>query len=482
MSTLTKVLERNVAKVEKDADLTEGRFRLGHHLMPPVGWLNDPNGLCWFQGRYHVFFQYAPFDVEGGLKFWGHYTSEDLIDWRYEGVALYPDSPYDCHGVYSGSALVDEDKIHLFFTGNVKIDGDYDYINEGRETSTLHVESEDGFGFGNKEEVISFDQYPDEFTCHIRDPKVWKDKDQYFMILGGRLKGDKGAVLLYRSDDRKKWTFVQTLTTTQSFGYMWECPDCFALDGQKVLSISPQGLEREEFRFQNVYQSGYFPVREDGSVHAEDFREWDMGFDFYAPQTFTDGKGRRLLIGWMGMPDADEEYGNKTIEEGWQHCLTVPRELKFRDGKILQNPVREMESLRKEKTTLHHENGMMEIRTEVNEGFDLVLEDIQMTESCFTISLGGQMLLKYENGIAEMGFPGITGAGRTVRKAKIDSFKNIRLLVDTSAAEIYINDGETVFSTRYYPDREDLQLKMQGGRFKGALWNLQRMRFTSCAR
>lgn len=482
MSTLTKVLERNVAKVEKDADLTEGRFRLGHHLMPPVGWLNDPNGLCWFQGRYHVFFQYAPFDVEGGLKFWGHYTSEDLIDWRYEGVALYPDSPYDCHGVYSGSALVDEDKIHLFFTGNVKIDGDYDYINEGRKTSTLHVESEDGFGFGNKEEVISFDQYPDEFTCHIRDPKVWKDKDQYFMILGGRLKGDKGAVLLYRSDDRKKWTFVQTLTTTQPFGYMWECPDCFALDGQKVLSISPQGLEREEFRFQNVYQSGYFPVREDGSVHAEDFHEWDMGFDFYAPQTFTDGKRRRLLIGWMGMPDADEEYGNKTIEEGWQHCLTVPRELKFRDGKLLQNPVREMESLRKEKTTLHHENGMMEIRTEVNEGFDLVLEDIQMTESCFTISLGGQMLLKYENGIAEMGFPGITGAGRNVRKAKIDSFKNIRLLVDTSAAEIYINDGETVFSTRYYPDREDLQLKMQGGRFKGALWNLQRMRFTSCAR
>ena len=74
MSTLTKVLERNVAAIEKNADMTEGRFRLGHHLMPPVGWLNDPNGLCWYKGKYHVFFQYAPFDVEGGLKFWGHYT------------------------------------------------------------------------------------------------------------------------------------------------------------------------------------------------------------------------------------------------------------------------------------------------------------------------------------------------------------------------------------------------------------------------
>lgn len=477
MSTLTKVLERNVADVEKNADLTDGRFRLGHHLMPPVGWLNDPNGLCWFQGKYHVFFQYAPFDAEGGLKFWGHYTSEDLIDWKYEGVALYPDSSYDCHGVYSGSALVDDDKMHLFFTGNIKIDGDYDYIHEGRETSTIYVESEDGLCFGNKEEVISFEEYPEEFTCHIRDPKVWKEDDAYFMVLGGRLKGDKGAVLLYRSKDKKRWEFIRTITTEETFGYMWECPDYFEMDGQKILSVSPQGLTREEYRFQNVYQSGYFLMREDGSVNVEDFREWDMGFDFYAPQTFTDGNGRRILIGWMGMPDADEEYGNKTIDEGWQHCLTVPRELKIQDGQILQYPVKELESLRKERTLLHDEKGEAEIRTEVNEGFDLLLEDIHMTESSFKISLGGQMLLKYENGVAEIGFPGFTGAGRTVRKAKLDSFRNIRLLVDTSAAEIYLNDGEIVFSTRYYPDREDLQLKMQGGKFKGSLWNLRRMRF-----
>ena len=174
MSTLTKVLERNIKVIEKNADLTEGRFRLGHHLMPPVGWLNDPNGLCWYKGKYHVFFQYAPFDVEGGLKFWGHYTSEDLVDWKYEGTALYPDSPYDCHGVYSGSALAESEKLHLFFTGNVKIDGDYDYINEGRETSTLHVESEDGIHFGDKEEIISFEKYPEEHC--IKSQEIMKER------------------------------------------------------------------------------------------------------------------------------------------------------------------------------------------------------------------------------------------------------------------------------------------------------------------
>ena len=478
MSTLTKVLERNVAAIEKNADMTEGRFRLGHHLMPPVGWLNDPNGLCWYKGKYHVFFQYAPFDVEGGLKFWGHYTSEDMIDWKYEGTALYPDSSYDCHGVYSGSALVDDGKLHLFFTGNVKIDGDYDYINEGRETSTLHVESEDGIHFSNKEEVISFSEYPEEFTCHIRDPKVWKENGKYFMVLGGRLKGDKGAVLVYESGDLKEWKLLRTITTSEVFGYMWECPDYFEMDGEKILSVSPQGLTREEFRFQNIYQSGYFILKEDGSVDVKDFREWDMGFDFYAPQTFTDVQGRRILIGWMGMPDADEEYVNKTIEEGWQHCLTVPRELKLKDGKILQYPVKELENLRKEKTVLNDENSAVELRVEVNEGFDLVLEEIALTGSSFQISMGGQMLFRYENGTAEIGFPGVTGAGRKVRKAQINELRNIRFLVDTSAAEIYLNDGETVFSTRYYPDREDLLLKIQGGKFKGNLWNLRRMRFT----
>lgn len=139
-------------------------------------------------------------------------------------LLLCPDSHYDCHGVYSGSALVDEDKLHLFYTGNVKIDGDYDYINTGRETSTLHVVSEDGIHFSNKEVAVSFEQYPEEYTCHIRDPKVWKNNGTYRMVLGGRLKGDHGSVLFYESEDMENWKLTGTLTTSEAFGYMWECP------------------------------------------------------------------------------------------------------------------------------------------------------------------------------------------------------------------------------------------------------------------
>ena len=468
MSTLTKVLERNIKVIEKNADLTEGRFRLGHHLMPPVGWLNDPNGLCWYKGRYHVFFQYAPFDVEGGLKFWGHYTSEDLVDWKYEGTALYPDSPYDCHGVYSGSALAESEKLHLFFTGNVKIDGDYDYINEGRETSTLHVESEDGIHFGDKEEIISFEKYPEEFTCHIRDPKVWKENDRYLMVLGGRLKGDKGAVLVYESENLKEWKFKHIITTPEAFGYMWECPDYFELDGKKFLSVSPQGLKREEFRFQNIYQSGYFPVKEDGSVDERDFREWDMGFDFYAPQTFTDNSGRRLLIGWMGMPDAEEEYTNKTIDEGWQHCLTVPREVTYKNAMLYQYPVEELNGLRMDGISVSGSD----VELPVNGPFDL---DIKVKGEQGKISLGENLFLDYQDGNISLALSEKAGAGRKVRKAHIPSGKveALRILADTTAVEIYVNGGEVVFSTRYYPETDEQTVKVETAEVDGEVYKLK---------
>lgn len=468
MSSLTKVLEANVKITESTEQ--PGRYRLGHHLMPPVGWLNDPNGLCWFKGRYHIFFQYSPFEVQGGLKFWGHYSSENLVSWKYEGTALYPDSPYDCHGVYSGSAFVENEKMHLFYTGNVKLDGEYDYINNGRVTSTIHVESEDGVHFGVKEEVILFKEYPKNYTCHIRDPKVWKEDGKYRMVLGGRLKEEKGSVLFYESEDLKKWELEHTLTTKKAFGYMWECPDYFTLDEAKVLSVSPQGLKREEYRFQNIYQSGYFLMKEDGSVSEEDFCEWDMGFDFYAPQTFTDNKGRRILMGWMGMPDADQEYVNPTIGENWQHCLTVPRELSFYDGKIYQYPVEEVELLRKNGRAFNEKNALME----TEKAFDL---EVQTESEYLEIRIGGDLMLKCGEGQAAIFLSEEAGAGRTVRRAKTERVRNVRILADASAVEIYLNDGETVFSIRYYPKKEQQQVEVKAESFAGRLWSLKEFDF-----
>ena len=337
---LTDIAETQGA--EKEEKLL---FREHFHLMPPVGWLNDPNGLCQFEGVYHAFFQYSPFDAEGGVKMWGHYISDNMLDWKYQGVALYPDQPFDCHGVYSGSALVEDGKMYLYYTGNVKLeDGEYDYIRTGREGNTVLVSSEDGIHFGHKKQLMRNTDYPDDLTCHVRDPKVWKEQDTYYMVQGARTKEDVGQILIFTSKDKVNWKFKSRIESKEPFGYMWECPDYFTIGDKKILSASVQGLEGGIWEERNVYQSGYFEVEGDilSSYKLGEYKLWDYGFDYYAPQSFETEDGRRIHISWMGMPDC-EAYTNLTIADGWQHCFTLPREIYVKDGKICQRPVRELD-------------------------------------------------------------------------------------------------------------------------------------------
>lgn len=476
---LIKEAEQRYREEEKDQ-----QYRLHFHLMPPLGWLNDPNGLCQYHGTYHVFFQYAPFNVKGGVKMWGHYTSEDLLHWKYMGAPLVPDQPFDCHGVYSGSALIEEGSMELYYTGNVKFAGDFDYINEGRGSDTIRVVSRDGFCFGNKQILLENKDYPQEYTCHVRDPKVWKDGSIYRMVLGARRREDKGSVILYESEDKSEWKFYKEITTKEPFGFMWECPDLFEMDGAAVLSVSPQGLASEEYRFQNLYQSGYFVIKDkDGVlsmdafldkerryVNEEDFVEWDMGFDFYAPQTFLDEKGRRILIGWAGMPDVEEIYDNEpTIEEGWQHALTVPRELVRKGSWILQYPVEELLALRAEPEELEEsrtyklETGMFDLEIENPEGTDLLLGIEE--ESFFSYDA--------QTETAKLGFAGKMGRGRKLRKAQTGKINHLRVLADTSLMEIYVNHGETVFTTRYYPKQKEITLTIGQGGVKNVLYPIK---------
>ena len=250
MNALTRDLVKLVEtaeqsqKTREELSVSDRKFREKLHLMPLVGWLNDPNGLCQFQGIYHAFFQYSPFNAEGGVKMWGHYTSKDMIKWEYQGTALYPDQPFDCHGVYSGSAFIEDGKMYLYYTGNVKLeDGEYDYIRTGREGNTVLVITEDGKTFGKKKELMRNSDYPDDLTCHVRDPKVWKENGTYYMVQGARTNEDVGQVLVFESEDKVNWKFRNRVESEKPFGYMWECPDYFKIGDKKLLSTSVQGLE-----------------------------------------------------------------------------------------------------------------------------------------------------------------------------------------------------------------------------------------------
>ena len=217
------------------------------HLEPLKGWLNDPNGLCFFNGAYHVYFQYAPDSPEGkGGKCWGHWESGDLLSWRFTGTVLFPDTPEDKNGVYSGCGFVKGDTLYLFYTGNVKYPGDHDYITSGRGANVILVTTEDGVTMSGKKVLLRNEDYPSYCSCHVRDPKVWEEDGRYHMVLGARTLDSKGCVLYYVSDDLVNWEHERTLFGGDG-SFMWECPDEFVLGGRRYLSASPQGVPHGKY-------------------------------------------------------------------------------------------------------------------------------------------------------------------------------------------------------------------------------------------
>ena len=428
--------------------------RLRFHLMPKTGWLNDPNGLCQMNGIYHIFYQYTPFETTGEIKMWGHYTTEDFIYYKDYGSVLFPDSDLDAHGVYSGSAFVENNEMHCFYTGNIKYfdRDDYDYINSGRGSNTILVTSKDGNHFTEKQLLLTTDDYPENMSNHVRDPKVFKRDGIYYMVLGARGKDSKGLVLLYQSKDMKNWKFINEITMKETFGYMWECPDIFEIDGQLFLTCCPQGVETQGIDYANVHQSTVMKLKYDfqtNEYELGDARILDRGFDFYAQQSFQDEKGRRIMIGWMGIPDAD--YVNPTVDAGWQHALTIPRELMVRDGKLMQNPIQEMEDLRGEKTT----ETFSEEKTVTLQ--KLVYESVISFEKCDSMNLTVRkgVQLSYENHVLTLDL-GERGAGRTTRSVRLEQMEHLRIYADTSSVEIFVNHGLEVFTSRIYSMEEEI--------------------------
>lgn len=320
------------ALLEKKEIVNKDYWRQKYHIQGQVGLINDPNGFSQFKGKYHMFYQWNPLGTNHKNKTWAHTVSEDLIHWVEQPTALRPDTWYSKDGVYSGSGIVIDEKLYLFYTGNVKNE-------EGiRESYQCFAVSEDGVNFERWEPSII--NQPEGYTRHIRDPKIWEKDGKYYAVLGIQSEKLEGKVVLYSSENINDWTFLGEIAGAnrgplKEFGYMWECPDYFQLKDEKtgeiidVLVASPQGLEPEGDLYNNKYQSGYFLgklnyEKPEFEINSK-FNELDRGNDFYAPQSMEDNKGRRIMVGWMGIP---EEEDFPTVKNEWIHCLTLPREIK----------------------------------------------------------------------------------------------------------------------------------------------------------
>ena len=422
------------------------------HPAPVTGLMNDPNGFIWFAGRYHLFYQWNPLGCDHRYKCWGHWSSADLVHWQHEPMALMPDEEYDRNGCYSGSAVDNNGVLTLCYTGNVKFD-------DGGRTAwqCLAVQNDDGT-FAKLGPVLPL---PDGYTGHVRDPKVWRHDGLWYMVLGAQDRQQRGKVLLFTSADLHTWAScgeiaghgVNGLTDA---GYMWECPDLFALDGTHVLICCPQGLAPQPERYLNRYQAGYLlgklDYRQAAFSHGE-FRELDAGFEFYAPQTTQAEDGRRLLFGWMGVPEQDEE-AHPTRRYGWIHTMTCPRELSLQHGRLYQRPARELQQLRGERAGWQG-------HADDAPAYALGAAELQLTpQGAFSAAFGDAMTLSWDGERLQLTRASLAD-GRPEHRYWHGPVTHLQLLFDRSNVEIFINHGEAVMSARYFPAAEP-QLRLNG--------------------
>lgn len=454
------------------------------HVTPSAGWLNDPNGFSFYQGEYHLFYQYNPYDTHWKPPYWGHLKSSDFIKWERLPAVMAPDQVYDGQGVFSGSAVEMPDGRHLLMYTGVQ---GKDRTPQCHQTQCLAVGDGINYEKYEKNPVITTDDIPEEcFAKDFRDPKIWWDQDEqcYFVIAGVRTADGSGAVPLFSSADGFEWKYVTVLDYCRNqYGGMWECPDFFQLDGKSILIVSVQEMLVQGMEFHNgnevICLSGDYD-RENHKFTREKVTAVDYGLDFYAPQTMETPDGRRVMIAWMQSWESSFFY-----PEGakWTGMLTIPRELSFSEGRLIQKPIREIENYRKN-PVIHRDvklQSHMELPGITGRILDMTIEVRPDSENCFeNFKIYLAQNDRYEVSVAydphkntvcfdrtNSGFPYNIVSKREAPVKNQDGKIKFRIIMDRFSAELFINDGEQVMSALIYTPLEAEGISFEA---KGCGW------------
>ncbi len=456
--------------------------RPAFHATPTIGWMNDPNGFSIYQGEYHLFYQYHPYSNEWGPMHWGHLKTRDFIKWERLPVAIAPDESYDASGCFSGSAIqLPDGRQLLMYTGVQRSRNAEGFI---QDVQTQCVAIGDGVNYEKLDcnPVLDKKDLPEGGSAvDFRDPKLWREEDgAYYAVVGNRTADGSGAILLFRSADAVAWEFVRTLDRCcNQYGKMWECPDFFPLDGRQVLITSPQEMRPVglEFHAGNGTLCLIGDYEPDGKGFTRQYvQAIDYGLDFYAPQTLLTPDGRRIMIAWMQNWDT---VGAKPHHCRWFGQMTLPRELSVRDGRLIQNPVRELEAYRRNRMLLHS----IPVSGEVN------LPGIQGRTLDMTVTvhpIGNESYRWFRIRVAK------DGEHETIIRyrpdqgtVKIDRTRSginqdivhtrsflvryqggeikLRLILDRFSVELFVNDGEQAASTVIYTRQEADAISFEAG-------------------
>lgn len=454
-------LKKADAAVTKLRQERKDRWYPRLHIAASGGWINDPNGLCFFEGRYHVYFQHHPYSTEWGPMHWGHVSSADMVTWRREPIAFAPSVEADRDGVFSGSAVVsDHGRLIAYYTGHRWRNG----INEddGNVQVQCMAESVDGINFEKKGVII---ECP-EGLLHFRDPKVFRIGDKWHMIFGVCSAEKRGEVWLYTSADMDNWEFDQVLFQDPDPDvYMLECPDMFQLGDKWVISYCPMGARPVGYQSRNGHNAGYVVGSwEPGAAFEQitEYRPTDWGHQYYAPQSLEAPDGRRIIYAWLGsftMEIATQE------SDGWCGQMTVPRELTLgEDNRLIAVPIRELTQRRadtidfgsfelgvNEDRLLLEDGDAVEIELEVDltrsTAERIGLEVHKTAEGCSTYvaydDLAQRVILdRRTTGHGDRGYRAAPFSGDRLK---------LRVLVDRGSIEVFVNDGIETMTSFSFP-------------------------------
>ena len=476
--------------IEKHRSEVFDLYKQTYHFTPQLGWLNDPNGFCFYKGEYHLFYQYNPYDSVWGPMHWGHAKSKDLVTWEHLEVALAPlENHSDGGAAFSGSAIEHDSILYLVYTEN------YHYRQEQAVSYSL-----DGIYFNRvlASPILTAKDLPKESDqVDFRDPKVWKENDSFYMVVSSK-KHDRGQILLYKSKDLTNWIYVNTLVKpTHDIGKMWECPDILKLNNQHVLLVSPQYIKTDGHKFQNTHHSIYFIGElnlEKGIYKEQIYDEIDSGFDFYAPQTLKDPSGRTIMIAWMNM--WERNYPTHELDHKWNGQMTIPRVLEIRNQKLYQYPIEELQRYRINFESNEFMTDNYILFDQSSRSLELSIEAKVLSSKAFGIKLfkgiNEETIISYHVSSKVLTFDRShsghqikgnldyekSNDTRTTIIELNDDILKLHIFIDRSSIEIFIQEGLKTMTGLVYPIEENHQISFYSisgfTAFKFQKWDIKR--------
>lgn len=463
-----------VQNVDTELGLYQEAHRPQFHFTPPEKWMNDPNGLVFHQGVYHLFYQYYPEDIVWGPMHWGHAISKDMVHWENKPIALFPDE----HGyIFSGSAVVDTNNSSGFGTkDNPPLVAIFTYHDpEGEKAKKDDFQTQGiAYSLDNGDTWVKYEGNPvikNEGIRDFRDPKVfWNNKTGNWTML--LVAGDH--LQIWQSPDLKEWVKVSEFGKNQgAHGGVWECPDLFPLKVEGtgmekwvlLISINPGAPNGGS-------GTQYFVGDFDGTTFKSDQKEhkWiDWGTDNYAGVTYNNvPNNERVFIGWM----SNWAYAQETPTEKWRSAMTLPRKLSLQQindkFELFNYPLDSVDEIRGPGASEDITIGPKLDKSLTFDHFNK--SEVKFTTSSRAFSLdfqnsSGEHLNLILDGEAQQFILDRSNSGKTtfdedfaknVQIMPVPDLPNgeyeVRVLMDWSSVEIFINHGQYVMTAQIFPN------------------------------